>query len=232
MFLGEARHTDFPGENIPPFPGAGHRAGMASGREVYAASRQRGEGQGVFLVSAFSQSPSAQSRPYGKAGYFREARSEPPSPLLYRQSSDSGRLGQRKGHIQTRGNSSLADGGSGTPARWLACCVVPVGSGLTPHVLLLRTQPMTQGEDTRAATWESGGGDTAQSRIGSCWETSTCHLGAWGHGSVPKGVPSGWRWQVRRPGYNGQAHVDQGRGLAHWPVEHCGHVLGTPFPVR
>lgn len=41
------------------------------------AFRQRGGGQRVFLVSAFSQSPLDQNNPYGKADYFREADSDP-----------------------------------------------------------------------------------------------------------------------------------------------------------
>lgn len=92
----------FPGRRFLPFLVQGQsRDGFR--KEVYAAFRQREEGQGVFLVLAFSQSPSAPSRPYGKAGYFWEASSDSPQPRCTSRAPTVGDLARGRATCRPQG---------------------------------------------------------------------------------------------------------------------------------
>ncbi|XP_059013742.1 PI-PLC X domain-containing protein 1 isoform X2 [Mustela lutreola] len=85
---------------------------MASGKKFMPRSGREEKGREFFLSWLFHNLLQLKVVLMAKRVISGRPGLTPPTPL-YRQSSDSGRLGQRKGHMQTTRNSSLADGGTG-----------------------------------------------------------------------------------------------------------------------
>lgn len=69
----------FPEKTFLPFLVQGTEQGWLQERSLCRVQAERRRA-GSFSCLGFSQSPSAQSRPYGKVGYFREASSDTPPP--------------------------------------------------------------------------------------------------------------------------------------------------------
>lgn len=121
---------------------------------------------------------------------------------------------ERVGHTRTRGNWSLAEGGSGMPVWWSPWARF----SCLPRVLLVAGTQLSPGQAPvgkpgRVTLWL---GDTAPSLTVSLWvEVTGQEAGLWWMGACGFSIRG-----------------SQGRGLAHRTTDHCGHVFGAPFPVQ